>query len=84
MMGLWLWATVDGVGSARQFDKLCQGHLAYRWLVRRGIDEVPHASSDFRVAHGERCWSSCWRRWRYASLVAGRGGCRSMCWGRTG
>jgi transposase len=32
MLALWLWATVDGVGSARQLAKLCAEHLAYRWL----------------------------------------------------
>jgi hypothetical protein len=29
---LWLWATVDGVGSARQLVRLRVRHLAYRWL----------------------------------------------------
>jgi len=32
MVALWLWATVDGVGSARQLDRLCRDHLVYRWL----------------------------------------------------
>jgi len=32
MMALWLWATVDGIGSARQLDRLCEQHLANRWL----------------------------------------------------
>lgn len=51
MMALWLWATVDGVGSARQLDKLCAQHLAYRWLCG-GVSMNYHALSDFRVAHG--------------------------------
>jgi transposase len=51
MMALWLWATVDGVGSARQLDKLCEQHLAYRWLCG-GVSMNYHALSDFRVAHG--------------------------------
>src|SRR5229473_2714669 len=32
MLALWLWATVDGVGSARQLDRLCRDHLVYRGL----------------------------------------------------
>lgn len=50
MMALWLWATVDGVGSARQLAKLCQEHLAYRWLCG-GVSMNYHTLSDFRVAH---------------------------------
>lgn len=52
MMALWLWATVDGVGSARQLDKLCEQHLAYRWLCG-GVSMNYHTLSDFRVAHGD-------------------------------
>jgi len=51
MMALWLCATVDGVGSARQLDKLCKQHLAYRWLCG-GVSMNYHSLSDFRVAHG--------------------------------
>jgi transposase len=51
MMALWLWATVEGVGSARQLDKLCRQHLAYRWLCG-GVSMNYHSLSDFRVAHG--------------------------------
>jgi transposase len=50
MMALWLWATVDGVGSARQLAKLCEEHLAYRWLCG-GVSMNYHTLSDFRVAH---------------------------------
>ena len=50
MMALWLWATVDGVGSARQLDRLCEQHLAYRWLCG-GVSMNSHTLSDFRVAH---------------------------------
>lgn len=51
MVALWLWATVDGVGSARQLDKLCKQHLAYRWLCG-GVSMNYHSLNDFRVAHG--------------------------------
>ncbi len=50
MMALWLWATVDGVGSARQLARLCEQHLTYRWLCG-GVSMNYHSLSDFRVAH---------------------------------
>ncbi len=52
MMSLWLWATVDGVGSARQVARLCEEHVAYRWLCG-GVSMNYHGLSDFRVAHVE-------------------------------
>jgi transposase len=51
MMALWLWATVDGVGSARRLDELCREHIAYRWLCG-GVSMNYHTLSDFRVGHG--------------------------------
>jgi transposase len=51
MMALWLWATVDGVGSARQVNKLCEQHLAYRWLCG-GVSMNYHTLSDFRMTYG--------------------------------
>jgi len=32
LLGLWLYATSDGVGSARALDRLCDSHDVYRWL----------------------------------------------------
>src|SRR5262245_58800848 len=32
LMSLWLYATLDGVGSARLLDRLCKSEAAYRWL----------------------------------------------------
>ncbi len=52
MMALWLWATVDGIGSARQLARMCEQHLAYRWLCG-GVSMNYHTLSDFRVAHAE-------------------------------
>jgi transposase len=52
MMALWLWATVDGVGSARRLDQLCREHVAYRWLCG-GVSMNYHSLSDFRMAHGD-------------------------------
>jgi transposase len=50
MVALWLWATVDGVGSARQLDRLCRDHLVYRWLCG-GVSMNYHSLSTFRIAH---------------------------------
>jgi transposase len=50
MLALWLWATVDGVGSARQLDRLCREHLAYRWLCG-GVSMNYHSLSTFRISH---------------------------------
>ena len=50
LVALWLYATIDGVGSAREVDRLCAAHDAYRWL-RGGVPVNYHTLSDFRVAH---------------------------------
>ena len=50
LLALWVYATVEGVGSARQLDQLCHEHDAYRWL-RGDVPVNYHMLSDFRVAH---------------------------------
>lgn len=50
LITLWLYATIDGVGSARELDRLCVRHDAYRW-IRGGVSVNYHTLSDFRVAH---------------------------------
>lgn len=50
LVALWLYATIDGVGSARELDRLCTMHDAYRWL-RGGVSVNYHTLSDFRVQH---------------------------------
>lgn len=50
LVALWLYATIDGVGSAREVDRLCVSHDAYRWL-RGGVSVNYHTLSDFRVQH---------------------------------
>jgi transposase len=50
LIALWLYATIDGVGSAREIDRLCQQHDAYRW-IRGGVSVNYHTLSDFRVEH---------------------------------
>jgi transposase len=50
LIALWLYATIDGVGSARELDRLCYSHDAYRW-IRGGVSVNYHTLSDVRVAH---------------------------------
>ncbi len=52
LLGLWLLATVDGVGSARRLGRLCEEHDAYRWMCG-GVPINYHMLSDFRVAHSD-------------------------------
>jgi transposase len=53
LLALWLYATSDGVGSAREMERLCAYAPAYRWLCG-GITVNHHALSDFRSAEGAR------------------------------
>ena len=50
LMALWLYATLDGVGSARALARLCDEHDAYRWLCG-GVSVNYHTLADFRVEH---------------------------------
>jgi transposase len=52
LMALWLYATLDGVGSARGLERLCESHDAYRWICG-GVSVNYHTLSDFRVGTGE-------------------------------
>jgi transposase len=47
-VALWLYATVEGVGSARAIERLCDQHDAYRWICG-GVSVNHHSLSDFRV-----------------------------------
>src|SRR3954451_5402648 len=49
-VALWLYATLEGVGSARALAWLCANHHAFRWLVG-GVSVNHHTLSDFRVDH---------------------------------
>lgn len=48
LLALWLYATSQGVGSARALARLCESHDAYRWLCG-GVSVNYHQLSDFRV-----------------------------------
>jgi transposase len=50
LVALWLYATSEGVGSARELARLCAAHDAYRWLCG-GVAVNYHTLSDFRVGH---------------------------------
>jgi transposase len=51
LLALWLYATVEGVGSARELDRLCREHIGFEWLCG-GVGMNHTTLADFRVAHG--------------------------------
>jgi transposase len=51
LLALWLFATIEGVASARQVARLCGEHIAYRWLCG-GVGVNAKTLADFRVGHG--------------------------------
>ncbi len=48
LLALWLYATLEGVGSARALERLCEEHIAYRWICG-GVSVNYHTLADFRV-----------------------------------
>ena len=52
-LAVWLYATAQGVGSARELGRLCgpEGSLSYQWLCGE-VSLNYHLLSDFRVKHG--------------------------------
>src|SRR5919201_1479487 len=50
LLALWLYATSDGVGSARALERLCESHDVYRWLCG-GVSVNHHTLTDFRIEH---------------------------------
>jgi transposase len=52
LFALWLYATLEGVGSARAIARLAQEHDAYCWICG-GVQVNYHTLSDFRLAHGD-------------------------------
>jgi transposase len=47
LLALWIYATVEGIGSAREIERLCRYHLAYQWICG-GVNVNHHSLSDFR------------------------------------
>jgi transposase len=51
LVALWLYATIDGIGSARELARLCAESKPYMWLCGQ-VSLNHHTLSDFRVGHG--------------------------------
>lgn len=52
LFALWLYATLEGIGSARGIARLTQEHDAYRWICG-GVQVNYHTIADFRSQQGE-------------------------------
>ena len=52
LVALWLYATLEGVGSARGLERLCQEHDAYRWICG-GLSVSYVSLADFLVGHAD-------------------------------
>src|SRR5258707_7443272 len=52
LFALWIYATIEGVGSARELDRLVERDIAYRWLAG-GVSVNYHGLDDFRTRHVE-------------------------------
>ncbi len=53
LLALWLYATLEGVGSARELARLVERDVAYRWLAG-GVPVNHHGLADFRVDWSEQ------------------------------
>src|SRR3954453_6019677 len=56
LVALWLFATIEGIGSARAVARLCDEHIAYQWLAYQWLCGCGGMNAkklaDFRVDHG--------------------------------
>jgi transposase len=52
LLALWLYATADGIGSARALARLCEHHTIYRWICG-GVGVNHSMLSEFRLDSGE-------------------------------
>ncbi len=53
LVALWVFATLKGIGSAREIARLCKDHLPYKWLCG-GVSVNHHMLADFRSQGGEK------------------------------
>jgi transposase len=53
LAALWIYATLEGIGSARELARLCEKHLVYQWLCG-GVSVNYHLLADFRSDGGEK------------------------------
>jgi transposase len=51
LLAVWLYATLEGIGSAREVARLCDEHIAFQWLCG-GVGMNAKTIADFRVEHG--------------------------------
>ncbi len=52
LVAVWVWALSEGIGSARQIERLSEHHPALLWLC--GLEVISHQTlSDFRSSHSE-------------------------------
>jgi len=51
LVGLWLYACIRGIGSARELARRCEESAAFRWLCG-GVTVNHRLLADFRVDHG--------------------------------
>jgi transposase len=52
LLTLWIYALVEGIGSARVIDRYCSEHLAFKWICG-GVSINYHSISDFRKDNSE-------------------------------
>jgi len=64
LVSLWVYATLQGEGSAREIARLCTYHAAYQWLCG-GVRLNYHTLADFRSQGGDK-WDTL-----LSELVAG-------------
>jgi transposase len=51
LLTLWLYATVEGIGSARELARRCETDAAYQWIAG-GVTLNYHTLADFRALQG--------------------------------
>lgn len=52
LVALWLYATVEGIGSARVLARYTREHLAFKWICGN-VEMERRTISDFRINHGD-------------------------------
>ena len=62
LLALWVFATLEGVASARRLARLCEQHVAYQWLCG-GVTVNYHMLSDFRSQNPQGWRTSSCRLW---------------------
>lgn len=47
LLALWIYAIIEGIGSARVIDRYCSEHIVFKWICG-GVSVNYHTISDFR------------------------------------